>query len=133
MDMIYAILLSGISSLWVWNPAVAPASSSPVIDRPAAGALAGRSFPEGETGKGAVPGRPPLRFDARPEGRPVVVCRSQSSGWSRTTLNGRVTAFNRDEPTSSNTCDANEPSRPLGPPGARSRPEQAEGIRGESI
>ncbi len=133
MDMIYAILLSGISSLWVCSSAMPPASSSPVTDGPATSALAGRAFPEGETGKGAVPARPPLRFDARPEGRPVVTCRSQSSGWSRTTLNGRVTAFNRDEPTISDTCNADEPIRPLGPPGARPRPKQAEGIRGESI
>lgn len=134
MDQIYALLLAGASSLWPWPPATPPTLSPPAIERPATDALAKQSpTAKEEPGKDAGPAQPKLRFDPRPEGRPVITCQSRSSGWSRTTVDGRVTAFHRDEPTRSDVCDTGALARPFGPSHARPRPLQWDPAESDSI
>lgn len=136
MDQIFALLLFGVAGLWPWLSAKPPALSPPAIEMPATGTFT-KQPPYKEADKSAAPTRPSLRFDSRPEGRPMVTCESRSSGWSRTTHNGRITAFKEDKPTRSDTCDANAdaPAWPFGSSGSRPRlrPVQWEGVVGERL
>lgn len=133
MDQIFALLLFGAAGLWPWLPAKPPALSPSAIEMPSTGALAKQPPAKEVAGKSAVPTRPSLRFDPRPEGRPTVTCQSRSSGWSRTTVNGRITAFEEDKPTRSDTCDADASAWPFGNSGSQPRPQRWEGVEGESL